>query len=112
MRYLDEAETLSRRTNAATSHEAAHQLVRSGQQDSLCVLIFSAIYARGQFGGTSGEIADELGLPHEKVWRRCSDLEKFGKVRRNGATRKYVGTNRHQKVLVAVREKKQRELFA
>lgn len=64
---------LARRTDPSTSKQAASMVVSNGRQQSLKQLVMEALADRD--GMTSGEIADHLGLSHDKVWRRVSDLK-------------------------------------
>lgn len=39
-------------------------------------------------GGTFAEIGDMCRIPHDKIWKRLSELEKDGKIYNTGLTRK------------------------
>lgn len=86
---------LARTTDAITSHLAARDIVLSGTMTSLKEKV---IYALTQNDGqTSGEIADFLGLAHERIWRRVSDLKNEGRIRPDG-TRVWQGSGKSQEV--------------
>lgn len=39
-------------------------------------------------GGTFAEVADSMGVGHDKIWRRMSELQKIGVIYDTGITRK------------------------
>lgn len=78
----EQAIKLARTTDAATSHAAAKKMAGSYRQTSLKSSILTAL--RAQDGQTSGEIADSLGLRHDQIWRRVSDLKNDGAIIADG----------------------------
>ena len=66
---------VARNIDAQTSHDAASQL--TGRQTLVDrITAFVEAYP----GKVRGEIADGLGEPQERVWRRVSDAVNQGKV--------------------------------
>jgi len=75
--------SLARSSDPETSKAAGSQMQGSLRQSSLKAQIMRALGERD--GQTSGEIADALGLSHDKVWRRVSDLKNDGKIAPDGS---------------------------
>ena len=75
-----ELKRMSRRTDPATSHEAAAELVRSGRLDTQCSEVYAAL--RRHPGATSAEIAAAEGLDRFLVARRLPDLVSRGLAER------------------------------
>lgn len=77
--------TLARSTDSETSHDAAGQV--TGRKNLVTrITAFVEAYP----GKTRGEIADGLGEPQDRIWRRVSDAVNQGKVL-YGAPRLYDG---------------------
>ncbi len=75
--------SLARSADPETSKAAGSLMQGSLRQSSLKAQIMRALGERD--GQTSGEIADALGLSHDKVWRRVSDLKNDGKIAPDGS---------------------------
>lgn len=89
---------LARANDPETSHEAAALMADSDTQRGLKATVMAALRVRD--GQTAGEIADAAGEPHERIWRRVSDLKNDGRIRPEG-TRQWNG--RSQQVWWIVR---------
>ena len=76
---------VARNTDAQSSQDAASQLTGRG---SLVARI--VVFVEAHPGKVRGEIADGLGEPQDRVWRRVSDAVNQGKVL-YGAPRLYDG---------------------
>ncbi len=81
----------ARKDDPVTSHLAVEAITASGRRSSLKKRCFQAI-KDNPHGLTPGEVSEALGLPHEKVWRRTSELVKDGQVFRDGV-RKWRGSD-------------------
>ena len=92
---LGDPKVLARATDAATSHMAAQSIISSGRQNTLKAKVLKALLKND--GMTSGEIADSLGLAHEQIWRRVSDLKNDGVIRPDGM-RMWRGSGKMQEV--------------
>lgn len=86
---------LARRGDPVTSRAAASDMDGSARQHSLKERALAALQQRD--GMTAGEIADYLGLRHDQVWRRISELKNDGKIVAGGA-RVWAGTGKAQEV--------------
>jgi len=73
---------LARNSDPETSHAAAAVMAGSRTQRGLKALIVRALTERD--GMTSGEIADHVGEPHERIWRRVSDVKGDGLIYADG----------------------------
>ena len=69
---------LARRTDPASSHEAAAQVTASGVRDSQCAAVLDAL--RRHPGSTSLELATASGLDRYVVARRLPELERDGRA--------------------------------
>lgn len=91
---------LARRGDPQTSYVAAKQAEGSKHHESIRERILRALDDRD--GQTAGEIADYLGLRHEQVWRRVSDLKTDGLIAPRG-TRHWQGSGKAQDIMWIVR---------
>lgn len=70
---MTSSRTLARRTDPATSHEAARRNVGSGANGSQKTRVLEAL--RANPGATSAELARAMGVDRAMTARRLSDLE-------------------------------------
>ncbi len=77
-------DSLARATDVETSHEAATELVMSGQHESQLQVVLEA--TRRHPGHTSAELAAVAGLDRYMVARRRPDLEKRGLVSKDASS--------------------------
>lgn len=56
-------------------------------KEAMYVLIAEAL-EKMKIGGTSEEIANFMGIKHERVWKRLSEMEERGTIYNVGTTRK------------------------
>lgn len=75
--------TLARKNDLATSHEAATKLKNSGKHAHQKTVVFGAL-CRCRMSATSAELARDHGLDRYLVARRLPDLEKDGRVEKEG----------------------------
>lgn len=76
---------LARRTDPATSKEAAAKVVKSGALKSHCAKIRACLVEHGRM--TPSEIASKLKMRRSSVFRRMSDLKRDGFASRTGEKR-------------------------
>jgi hypothetical protein len=76
---------LARRTDPATSKEAAAKIVKSGALKSHCAKIRACLVEHGRM--TPSEIAAKLKMRRSSVFRRMSDLKRDGFASRTGEKR-------------------------
>lgn len=76
---------LVRRTDPATSKEAAAKVVKSGALKSHCAKIRACLVEHGRM--TPSEIAAKLKMRRSSVFRRMSDLKRGGFASRTGEKR-------------------------
>lgn len=70
----------ARRTDPATSHEAAAEHNASGRAQAHAAMVMEQV--RWQPGSTAAEIGAATNLGHHEAARRLADLEHAGKVRK------------------------------
>lgn len=81
------AKTLSRRTDPATSKQAASNLVKSGAHKSQCDRVYDVLNRFKTNGATPNEISALCGLDHYAVYKRLNDLKLRGYAFKTVATR-------------------------
>lgn len=74
----------ARRTDPATSHEAAERVESSGTAKAHQAIIAAAV--KEHPGLTAGELPQHCGLLYEHVHKRLSEIERLGHIKR-GPTR-------------------------
>lgn len=80
---------MARRTDPATSHEAARAHVASGATVKQRTAVLAAV--RAAPGLTSDELAAEMGVSRYLTARRCPELERLGLIQRGPARLSRIG---------------------
>lgn len=79
--HLDKPQAAARRTDPATSHEAAENHEASGNATSHRIIL--ACYVRSHPGCTNGEASRDLpNIGYQEITRRMGEIAKAGAIRR------------------------------
>lgn len=91
----------ARRTDPATSHEAAHAMDETMNASRLERMVFNIVLDSGDRGATSDEVAQRLGMDLQSITPRFKPLESKGYIFRSEMRRSSLTSNRSRQVWMA-----------